>query len=207
MRGVKGNFEAAIETFMHLRKIDNIESFFAFTMYGPNNNDIFNLLEKLKEYIPDISFKDIHLNLPQNSGHYYGNSSVNIDSNNNIFNIIDKFEASLSSKADSLKITEHVYRHYAKKFLATKEMPMTCSAMMSSVYISELGDVFPCTIWDKKIGSLRDVDFDISKIISKSDYKKTREDIKKNNCPKCWTPCEAFPTIAANLNKVVATYF
>ena len=206
MRGIEGNFDSAIHTFKELRKIKNIESFLAFTMYGPNNSDVFNLLETIKQQIPNVSAADFHLNLPQNSGHYYGNQSVKMPVDENVLKIIDRFESLVHQKLDSLKIAERTYRTYAKDFYATNNMPMTCSAMMSSVYISEVGDVYPCTIWDKKLGSLREVNFDMKKIIETREYANVREEIKKNNCPKCWTPCEAFPTIAANLPKVAKLY-
>ena len=207
MRGITGNFESAIHTFRELRKIKNIDSFFAFTMYGPNNSDVFSLMNSIKEQIPSITAADFHLNLPQSSDHYYGNQSIKMPIDQNVLKIIDDFESLVPQKLDSLKIAERTYRTYAKEFYLTKKMPMTCSAMMSSVYISEVGDIYPCTIWNKKLGSLRDIDFDIKKVIETPEYAKIREDIKKDNCPKCWTPCEAFPTIAANLPKVAKLYF
>lgn len=202
IRGVKGNFDTAVETFKQLREFKNINSYLAFTFYGPNNDQLFNTFDAVKLKIPNLSVQDFHLNLPQNSEHFYGNQGVKTNFDEKVIATIKQFESQDGFKINALKIFEKTYRSHAINFYKTKQMPMRCSALLSSIYISEHGDIYPCTIWNKKIASLRENDFNVKAILEKEVYKNTRQQIKKDQCPTCWTPCEAFHTIAANLHKV-----
>lgn len=202
LRGVKGNFESALETFKRIRQHKHIDSYLAFTFYGPNNDQLFNTFDEVKKTIPHISTNDFHLNLPQNSEHFYGNQTVKTNFDEKVIETIRKFESIEGFQLNTLKAFEKTYRAHAIDFYRTKKMPMRCSALLSSIYISEHGDIYPCTIWNKKIASLREHDFNIKWIIEQEHYKSTRELVKKEQCPTCWTPCEAFHTIAANLHKI-----
>lgn len=202
LRGIENNFDLAVSTFKLLRQIPGVSTYLAFTFYGPNNDQFFTMFDEVKKHIPDITTRDFHLNLPQNSDHFYGNSTVKTNFDSRAIDSIAEFDRRNGFDFNLLKMFEKTYRKKALAFFETKKMPMTCASLLSSVYISEMGDVYPCTIWDKKLGSLRDTGYDMGHIIDTEIYKKTRQDIRADNCPKCWTPCEAFQSIAANLHKL-----
>ena len=61
--------------------------------------------------------------------------------------------------------------------------------------------VFPCLIWDEPLGNIRDHDYSMLPMIKGEKAKQLREELLQKNCPNCWTPCEAYQTIAANLFK------
>jgi hypothetical protein len=58
--------------------------------------------------------------------------------------------------------------------------------------------VFPCTIYDKKVGSLREVDYDLARIWRTADADRLQQEIWEYDCPQCWTPCEAYQSIMGN---------
>jgi hypothetical protein len=49
------------------------------------------------------------------------------------------------------------------------------------------------------IGSLRENNYDLLKILSNETVILLQEKIEKGHCPHCWTPCEAYQNIFSNL--------
>lgn len=76
-----------------------------------------------------------------------------------------------------------------------------CAALKSSVSVDALGQVHPCLMWGKPLGSLRDHDYDISRILAAAAARAAREKIVAEKCPNCWTPCEAYQSILGKLMK------
>ena len=70
--------------------------------------------------------------------------------------------------------------------------------MSASCFIDSWGNVFPCTIYDRKIGSLRDVDYDLARLWRTDDADRLQREIWDYDCPQCWTPCEAYQSIMGN---------
>ncbi|RYZ67481.1 MAG: radical SAM protein, partial [Proteobacteria bacterium] len=92
-------------------------------------------------------------------------------------------------------IIERRFQKKALEFIETQKTPLPCSALKSSVYLSEKGDVYPCTIWGRKLGSIRETGYDLRSVLKQQLSRDTRSSIKAGNCPQCWTPCEAYPSI------------
>jgi radical SAM protein with 4Fe4S-binding SPASM domain len=70
--------------------------------------------------------------------------------------------------------------------------------MRSSCFVDSWGNVFPCTIYDKKIGSLREVDYDLGRLWQSAEADALQQEIWDYDCPQCWTPCEAYQSIMGN---------
>jgi radical SAM protein with 4Fe4S-binding SPASM domain len=75
---------------------------------------------------------------------------------------------------------------------------MRCHALSASCFVDSWGNVFPCTIYDRKLGSLRDVDYDLRRIWNSDFALQTQKEIWNYDCPQCWTPCEAYQSIMGN---------
>lgn len=76
---------------------------------------------------------------------------------------------------------------------------MTCQAAAVSCFIDPCGTVYPCSTFAAPIGSLRDHDYDLGVIWRSVNKSLIRKLIREGSCPGCWTPCEAYQTILANL--------
>lgn len=203
LRGVVGNFNSAIQTLKLLRSIPHVESMASMTLFEKNKTLINETIAEIQKNIPDFSPRDMHLNIPHSSPHFYRNSELSFSSNHSLTQYIDSYKKSYPQKISLISMIENIFHKKSKTFFETGITPLLCSAMLSSVYISEKGQVYPCSIWDKQLGSLRESDFQIQKILGTQVSVDSRDQIKKNNCPQCWTPCEAFPTIMANLSKAL----
>jgi MoaA/NifB/PqqE/SkfB family radical SAM enzyme len=75
---------------------------------------------------------------------------------------------------------------------------LPCTALQNSIVVDPYGNVFPCTMWDKKLGNIREHDYNIMALWQADQRLQTRREITKAQCPGCWTPCEAYQTIAEN---------
>jgi radical SAM protein with 4Fe4S-binding SPASM domain len=62
--------------------------------------------------------------------------------------------------------------------------------------------VYPCTVFDRKLGNLRKNNYDLKKILVSEKAKKVKEEIIKEMCEQCWTPCEAHQMIVSNWLKL-----
>jgi MoaA/NifB/PqqE/SkfB family radical SAM enzyme len=86
-----------------------------------------------------------------------------------------------------------------RRYLETGETPMRCHALRSSCFVDSWGNVFPCTIYDKRIGNLRDSGYDLAAIWSTAAAAELQQEIWESQCPNCWTPCEAYQSILGNV--------
>jgi len=81
-------------------------------------------------------------------------------------------------------------------YLSSKKMPVKCQALSASLFMNPYGDIYPCSIYDKKVANIRDFNYDLKKIWNvKNVIADIRNGILNNKCAGCWTPCEAYPAI------------
>ena len=93
---------------------------------------------------------------------------------------------------------ERIYRAEALQYLATGRTSVICSALLSTVYLSETGEVYPCTIWNKPLGNVRTTAYALMPIIEAARRSGVRRAVIEQKCPNCWTPCEAYSAITAS---------
>ncbi len=199
LRGINGNFDNAIEALAMVRRIKNVESSAAMTIYPKNIEHIQETFDSIKKRIKDFSPSDMHFNLPHTSPHYYGNSEMIFSPPSEAIYKVEEFINRYPHKFSGLYVVEKIYRNLAKSYIANKKTPLPCSAVMTSVYISEKGIVHPCTIWDNPMGNLKEYDYNLKALLDNKIAINARESAESLKCPQCWTPCEAFPTILSNL--------
>ena len=97
-----------------------------------------------------------------------------------------------------MRAIERIYRAEAIRYLAQGRTSITCSALFSTVYLSEKGEVYPCTIWNKPLGNVRNTGFALMPIVEAARRSGVRQTIIDGRCPNCWTPCEAYSSICAS---------
>lgn len=74
-----------------------------------------------------------------------------------------------------------------------------CFAAFTFCFIDPYWDIYPCISWDRKVGNLRDYDYDLGRFWTENkEIRVVRTDVSRNQCPNCWTECMAQPTMNAN---------
>jgi len=112
---------------------------------------------------------------------------------------IDKFRRLRRFSLKPVMWLEYAYLRRIGCYLVTRNSPLPCQALSGSVFIDPYGNIFPCSIFDKNMGNLGDFQFDLAKFWHTEYAIRTRNQIEQGKCPGCWTPCEAYQSILANL--------
>ena len=98
-----------------------------------------------------------------------------------------------------MRFLENRYQALIADYYRGRRSPLPCTALSSSCFIDPYWNLFACSIWDAQVGNLRDNGFDLKTLWESQARKQLRQDVADGNCPHCWTPCEAYPTILGNL--------
>lgn len=201
LRGIRGNWQKAVETFKGLRKIkpEGFKVCFGMTLSGKNYNLIEKTYQSLKKEISSLKRSDLHFNIAHYSSFYYDNLEADLGLTTGINQKLNEFLRKKEKKLSEVQFLESRYQKLIPKYLKTHASPLPCQALSASVFIDPKGDVYPCTMWNKKIGSLADVGFDLKEIWRQARVMNLRGKIRERQCPGCWTPCEAYQAILGNL--------
>lgn len=94
---------------------------------------------------------------------------------------------------------ERRYQSLVRPYLERGTTPLACQAAAASCYVDPGGTVYPCTGFDAPVGSLREWGYDLGRLWRSPRRHEVRQAVRDGACPGCWTPCEAYQTIMANL--------
>ena len=202
VRGVPGNWENCMEAYRRLHPLcsGRFKIFFGFTLSELNLGQFTKTVAAVQERFPGVGVKDFHMNLCHGSQHYYKHrQEVAMFGKNTAkyINDLEQFRRGVKYRLDLIAILENRYLQGAGRFLNNRRSPMACQAISSTIFLNEGGEVFPCSIWDRPLGNIRDHDYDLMAILQSSGS--VRDEVKGLQCPNCWTPCEAYPAILASL--------
>ncbi|MCM2322637.1 MAG: radical SAM protein, partial [Oligoflexia bacterium] len=73
LRGVKGGFERAVETYGRISRLKGVRAYVGMTLYPENVGLIDQTVEEIRRRVPGFAHRDLHLNIPNISPHFYGN--------------------------------------------------------------------------------------------------------------------------------------
>jgi radical SAM protein with 4Fe4S-binding SPASM domain len=210
IRNKPGSWERAVETFKRLRKLrsKHFNVFFGMTLQAANLCSFRETLDAVRERIGDISCDDFHVNMVHSSKHYYGDSDVaeNFDKMALWESLNQISKSRKNSFFDPVRFLEKQYLKHAKIFLKDNSSPVLCQALSASFFMDPIGNVYPCSIYGKKVGNITDFNYDIYKLWNTEIRSSLRKEIRKAKCPICWTPCEAYQSLLANFFSIFRRY-
>jgi len=199
IRGSEKSFDRCIETYKELKKNKHLKVYLGCTLSPFNINHFGNFIEELKDYIPDLKYSDIHLNIYHYSENLYSNEPMDVDTKK-IIGLIDDFIKKKGFKFyNPISLLEYTYMKNIKNYLLTNRTPFNCKSGKISCFIDPMGNVYPCTGFNVLLGNLRDNDYDLLKILTSEISVLLNKKIENGKCPHCWTPCEAYQNILSNL--------
>lgn len=203
IRGVSGSWENAVQTFRLLRNIrsSRFSVYFGHTIQSANLGIFDETLGACRKVLGDISIEDFHINIAHASDHYYDNADTEaLPDQEKALHEVKRISALRKQNVFSpIAFIEKRYQQRVRGYLSHGRVTLCCQASAASCFINSSGIVFPCTMFDEPLGSLREYDMDFGNLWNSINRVRSRELIKNSNCPGCWTPCEAYQTILANL--------
>ena len=206
MRGLPGSWERGIETFRRLRAIKrrNFQVVAGMTLFAKNAAFVDETIAAIRASVPDFERRDLHLNIGHESSHYFGNDGYLAAADANpVAAAIAAHRARTGNRLHPVRFLEDRYQALVAGYYRDGRSPLPCTAMASSCFIDPYWQLFPCSIWSRSLGSLRDAGFDLRRLWTSELARSTRGDVVEEHCPHCWTPCEAYPTILGNLASAV----
>jgi len=203
MRGLPGSWDRGIETFRRLRGIrrSNLQTVIGMTLLGQNADQVDATIDAIRTVIPDFERTELHLNIGHESGHYFdnvGRSAVSPD-HARVIRAIDDHRTRNGKWLHPVHFLENRYQALVPTYYETGRSPLPCSALSTSCFVDAYWNLFACSIWDAKIGNLREAGFDLGALWESPLRRQYRKDVAEENCPHCWTPCEAYPTLLSSL--------
>lgn len=192
MRGVAGSFAKATESLRVLRSLPGVQAAAGMTLTSQNEHEVVATTRALSDAVPGFRAEDLHLNFAQISSHYYGNSPADFREATGLPDSpIMPWPPSVLART----WLERRYRALLPKFLATRRSPIPCKSLTASVFVGPKGEVHPCITDSRIAGNLRAYDYDLRTLLGSDEARRLRDAVAGGDCPHCWTPCEAFPTL------------
>jgi len=201
IRGIKGGFRRQIETFKALRRIPGVTVVLGVTLSSYNTGRLVRTFEACAREVPGLTMRDVHLNVAQVSGHYYGNDGASgIRPDPAVIRQELRVYLALRGRPRSAaQLLETAYLHYLERFLRTGTTPMPCHALRASCFIDPSGVVYPCVSYSRPVGRLRETGMRLDPIWNAPETRHLQREIWEGRCPQCWTACEAYQSILGNL--------
>lgn len=208
MRGTKGAWKRAIETFSRLRSLwlefENLRPHLCYTITRYNAGKMEEFYAEIRDELGldqlPLSVSIEHRGLLYHTQGKSGASPATQDVWRDL-----AFASGLSTLAGSTRIVDlgrrSFYAYYLqalKRFVRSPDkMILPCAAATLSAYVSPYGAVYPCIVWAKKLGNLLEDDF--RSIWNSERARVVRNLIRRGECTNCWTPCEAQSSWLLNL--------
>ena len=143
---------------------------------------------------------DIHLNVAQRSGHYYGNADTDGVAPDPAAarQAMRAYRARRAAPRSPRQLLENAYLDRLDRFLVTGITPEPCHALRAGCFIDPWGVVYPCITYSRPLGRLRDTGMRLDPIWNDARTKDVQQEIWRGDCPQCWTACEAYQSIMGN---------
>lgn len=198
-RGVPGLFQHILTTLSSMNELASRHknlSVGTVTLYSPHN---FRVFDQVLSYIEDL-VNHYHLEPTfclYDESHYYNNDHKPAEYLEHLKHYLPRMRDILKMGGRSALATGRVMLwDMVEKWLDDPgRQVIPCKSGTVRYLIDPYGVVYPCFIYDRPLGYLRDLSYDLKRIFSGSVTKRARETIKMGGCHNCALTCELLPTM------------
>jgi MoaA/NifB/PqqE/SkfB family radical SAM enzyme len=192
IRGVAGNYYHVLELIKLVKeKAPSIDLGVSFTITPKNFRSLLQVYKLSKKL--GVGFGTF---FSQTSEFYYGNvekkKKLSFDETS-----LDDIRASIKlilmdiwKRRNTLQKMLNVDAYFLSHMVDFQRSPhqmVRCQSGIHSIFMDPYGNIYPCIMLNKKLGNIRDVNFDELWVSERR--RKILEFIKEGKCA-CWTPCE-----------------
>lgn len=150
---------------------------------------------EMRALLPDVAPEALHLNLAHASTHYYRTREDPRPPAETALALIDAVQRARGLPTSVLDVVERRYWSIARRFVREGDTGGDCAALRASVFVAADLRVYPCSIFDRPLGSLADVGYALRRLPELDGAASALELVEARECPRCWSPCEAFPSL------------
>lgn len=198
-RKITNCFEKAVETFRRAKELQksykNLQLSIICTMTSGNQERVNEFAAHIKSLLnPDV----FTLNLIRGSPKEAKLKDIDISYYKEFYQNLDDGERGRSARLRVRDKMNKLRTDMIIKTVETNEYQIPCRAGLIDAVLYENGDVFPCEILNKKIGNLREANYDFRELWKSGKAKEVRSFIKDT---KCFCTHECFLRTSILLNK------
>ncbi|MHB1830180.1 MAG: radical SAM protein [Candidatus Micrarchaeaceae archaeon] len=207
IRGIPGNFNRVMAMAKKLKELQaqykNLFFVFGYTMSKFNEGKLIETVEAVKKDMPWVTYNNFHVNAGQVSEIYYQNSEMSIKPEANGFSKeLEEFIRRRKFEFGAIPIIESAFLRKLDYYVKTGNPPMKGRSLDASLFLDSYGNVYPSIMWGRKIGNIREVDYDLSKLWLNAEAQEARKLIREGKEPSAWTACEAYQTLVGNIGSL-----
>jgi len=201
IRGIPGGWRHQIETFKRLREVPGVWTVLGMTVSALNAGQFERAFQAAKKEYPPLNYDDFHINIAHISPHYYGKTDTDLISGSEkaMAETVQNYLKVRTFALDPVSFLEKQYLKKVGQYLQTKKTPIRCQTLSSSCFLDATGAVYPCSMYDRCLGNIREWDYDLLALWNSEAARRLQGEIWEFNCPQCWTPCEAYQSILGSL--------
>lgn len=195
VRGRQGSFDRALATLRALRALPGLRVYAGTTVTPWNESSLPALRALLEHELPGFSSREWHWNWMQVSAHYFANEHLRGHDASLPSDAITEHARARGVPRSLLDVMELAFLVNLDAYRRGEPLGFSCQALRSSLFLSPEGNVYPCHVYDRPLGNVRQLP--IEEIWRSSAVSEAREDIERRlSCGGCFTPCEAYPALA-----------
>jgi MoaA/NifB/PqqE/SkfB family radical SAM enzyme len=215
IRGAEESFDNALSTMEQLkelrRRYPQLILGITMTLFSMNQGEMVEAYRFLKR----VGANSITVNVIRGDVEDDEHKKIDLEAYKKVTALIKKdlFEGSLSLSAifNLLAAIDIMKYDYIARFLQERKMIVPCTAGKFNAVLYRNGDAFPCELLNRKIGNVRDFDYDVKKLLNSAEAERIRQYIKASMCA-CTHECfvnqnillhpRFLPKIAFNMMKL-----
>ncbi len=194
IRGRRGSFDRALRTWRALREIPGVDVFVGTTITSSNRRHLSELENALRAAVPAFSADEWHWNWMQRSAHFFGNADSDDAGPVAAEGMVRSHIRRRGLPRHPTALMELGFLANLERYLEGVPPGIPCQSLRSTCFISPEGDVYPCHVWDRPLGNLRDRS--VRELWASEEVSVARGAVERLDCGGCFTPCEAYPALA-----------
>jgi MoaA/NifB/PqqE/SkfB family radical SAM enzyme len=196
VRGIAGGWRRQIETFRRLRALPGVEAALGMTLSLHNLREFDRAFAAAGAALPGLGYRDFHLNIAHVSA-FYGNQdqALSVVDREAMAEEIERYRRRRGFSLAPAGFLEWGYLRHVGRYLKTGRTPVPCHALHASCHLDPTGNIYPCSMWDRPLGNIRETGYDLAPIWNAPETLAVRREIIEERCPHCWTPCEAYQSL------------
>ncbi|MEO8603662.1 MAG: radical SAM protein [bacterium] len=194
MRGREGSFTRALDTFTRLRALDAVRTYVGTTITPDNQEAIDELEVLLQSRIAGFRADEWHWNALQISEHFFHNAELAGSAPPAAGGLVRRHIKRRGLPKSLVDVMELLFLVNLEFYRRGEPTGIVCQSLRSTAFISPEGDLYPCHVYDRPLGNLRQQP--LQALWNSPEVRTARRDIEKLACGGCFTPCEAYPALA-----------